>query len=63
MKPYSFTQPLCDRCWIEAHGITSVPVRMQRPEGEVCCNCGKGTRSGIYIRIDPQEARFPTLRP
>jgi hypothetical protein len=28
---------------------------------EVCVYCGNGTRSGIYVRIDPSTAPHPSL--
>lgn len=55
------TQPLCDFCWATRttdrgqHRLTG-PAR----QTEQCCLCGKWTRSGIYVRIDPTAVPYPT---
>ena len=57
---YSWTQPCCDACWSRING-DRIPHRViDRPE-EVCVHCNQYTTSGIYIRIDPATAPFPTL--
>ena len=59
---YSWTQPCCESCWW-GRNPRSAPVRV--PEDlqrtEECVYCGLHTDSGIYIRIDPEEARYPSL--
>lgn len=49
-----WTHPMCDQCWGERQP-GRVPHRLVEDvrEDEVCCFCGKETRSGIYVREDP----------
>ena len=60
---YSWTQPICTDCWGElnpdrpAHGLVDDACETER-----CVVCDRWTRSGIYIRIDPAIARYPSLR-
>jgi hypothetical protein len=56
---YSFTQPVCDVCWITDYPDKE-PMRLREAEPEQCCKCGEPTRSGIYIRVDPAKVAFPT---
>lgn len=48
MTPW--THAICDHCYSIRYDVT--PVRV-KPETETCCFCGKDTRSGIYVRQDP----------
>jgi hypothetical protein len=57
---YSWTQPACDKCWSERHPERG-PVRLKSPEVEQCVFCATRTDSGIYVRISPEEAPFPSL--
>lgn len=69
----NWTQSCCERCWIEDHyeiknvgdGETDVrirlPVVLKDPEIETCCKCGEPTIMGLYIRVDPNTVKFPTL--
>jgi hypothetical protein len=34
-------------------------IKGEYAENEICCDCGKTNRSGIYIREDPNKVRFP----
>lgn len=60
VKRYSWTQPVCIDCWHAEHpgdrGNALSPA-----EPETCCKCGVETRSGIYIRIDPETVAHPTI--
>lgn len=58
--PYSWTQPACTACWEELNPHRR-PVRLTKPEVDVCVYCGERTRSGIYVRIDPMHAPHPTM--
>lgn len=54
----SWSQPCCDDCWSAREN--SDPVRRVIPDTENCVYCGAVTESGIYVRIDPRVAPFPT---
>lgn len=69
----NFTQPLCDPCWLSIKGTWDetddgevvctdypIPLRVVGDALEQCCNCGRPTISGIYLRIDPDTVNFPT---
>lgn len=56
-----WTQPLCDYCWEDREGAR-VPSRLREPEEETCSNCGRLTRSGIYVRRDPATVKFPSSK-
>jgi hypothetical protein len=44
---------VCDDCWAEGEGW---PVRRQPAQAlEACCFCGAETRSGIHVRVHPDE--------
>jgi hypothetical protein len=59
----SWTQPMCDACWISSRGSDERPVRMHTDyrEPEQCAWCGRLTSSGIYVRIDPATMPYPTI--
>lgn len=57
---YSWTQPSCEGCWFGLNPARD-PVRMKVADVEHCVFCGHETTAGIYVRIDPAEARHPTL--
>jgi hypothetical protein len=57
---WSWTQPICEDCW-ETHYNGHIAHRLTKPETEVCVWCGKNNTSGIYIRVDPKYASYPTL--
>lgn len=56
---YSFTQPICASCYATRNPDRE-PVRIIDAQREGCVDCGEITYDGIYIRIDPQEAKHPT---
>jgi hypothetical protein len=56
---YSWTQPCCAFCWDKLNPGKS-PVTLRNPVTERCVHCGEDTVSGIYIRIDPAVANFPS---
>lgn len=60
MTGYSWTQPCCPECWIAEHAHRQ-PAALEAPEVEVCVYCGQPTAAGIYVRLDPAQASYPTL--
>lgn len=63
----TYTQPICERCWIndnttiEPDGVTiRRPALIGHPEIERCCLCGEPTVVGIYTRRDPHTVPYPT---
>lgn len=59
---YSWTQALCWRCWdrrFPDHPPNVLPE--EHIEVERCADCGRLTRSGIYLRCDPRTVRYPTI--
>lgn len=54
----NWNQPVCDDDW-EKRSPGREPYRLEDPDPEICCYCGKSTRSGIYVRIHPSEVPFP----
>ncbi len=67
----SWTQPICERCWIEQESendgkmITRirVPVRVTEPEICQCSWCGKLTIFGAFKRADPATVPYPAEKP
>lgn len=57
---YSWNQPICEQDWLLRYPHR-VPVRIKDAEEETCAYCGKVTDSGIYVREDPNEVRFPKI--
>lgn len=56
----TWTQAICAACW-EVREPGRVPVRVRgQAYAERCCDCGKATPDGIFMRIDPKTVRFPT---
>lgn len=57
----NWTQPQCGICWELTYGPTRTPYRLVKEyrQREVCCTCGRRTRSGIYIRVDPSTVPYP----
>ena len=49
-----WTHSICDSCWNIKEPIRE-PVHIMHGEIEICCFCGKETRSGIYVRYNPEE--------
>lgn len=58
---WSWTQPICDRCWQVFGDPTREPVRMSEELREIerCAWCGNGHKSGIYSRANPAEVPYP----
>lgn len=59
-KKFSWTQPQCQTCWKEQNGTRMATV-LKSAGKERCVTCGETTYSGIYIRIDPAKAAYPTI--
>lgn len=58
---YSWTQPICDDCWDEQRPDRPSP-RTETGEPEICSWCGLATMSGIYLRENPDNVRFPAVK-
>lgn len=56
---YSWNQAVCTSCWY-LHNPARTPVTLKDPGTEKCVFCGRETNSGIFIRIDPKIAPFPS---
>lgn len=53
----SWTHAVCIDCWnIRKPG--QEPVRIHNDDTQVCCDCGKDTTDGVYIREDPKKVMF-----
>lgn len=57
---YQWTQPQCEICF-RRDNPEKDPARLKSPESERCVTCGLWNQDGIYIRIDPAEAPYPSL--
>lgn len=58
---FSWSQPCCDDCWEQRNpGRTACAVI--DADKERCVYCNGETQSGIYVRIDPATAPYPTRR-
>lgn len=71
----SWTQPQCERCWIDANGEwdmandasetwqrlvgVRMPTKATEPPIERCSFCGAPTIVGIYVRADPASVPYP----
>ena len=55
----TWTHGLCESCWEifsqGLHGCYKEPLLVPEIQEDDCCMCGKITRSGIYIRWDPNK--------
>lgn len=70
----TWTQPLCEACWVgeqavftpdgEIIGLKRLPYRVSG-ESELfqCCECGKPTFVGVFVRRDPSVVPFPREDP
>lgn len=58
-KSYSWTQPLCPRCYHQG-SPGQPPATLNDRAGGKCCQCGELTGAGIYVRIDPATCPYPT---
>jgi transcriptional regulator with XRE-family HTH domain len=64
LKPptYGWQQPACLSCFTKyRHGDEPVVVVGRDPKTEKCVYCNKDTNDGIYIKISPRRANYPTL--
>lgn len=57
---WSWTQPQCKPCF-DRDNPGRKAVALRHAKVEICVSCGAGTQDGIYIRVDPKVARFPSL--
>jgi hypothetical protein len=56
----NWTQPICPGCYGKRHpGRKPMSVNGEMLILEMCCDCGKQTRDGIYFRADPRELSYP----
>ena len=75
MPNYSWNQPCCEKCWIEAYpilsddganliGVSRLPVMVigEARQLEQCSYCGDLTFVGIYQRDDPKTVAYPALK-
>lgn len=49
-----WTHAMCGFCWYLQRGPV-FPTRIVDSDVEVCCFCGTLTKSGIFIREEPDE--------
>jgi hypothetical protein len=61
----NYTQPICERCWIDREtspeGAIRMPVRKAESEVESCAFCGHLTIMGAYVRANPEVVPYPKL--
>lgn len=57
----NWSHAICDECWYERNPHRD-PVRIvaEFRDVEKCCYCGKVNESGIYIRSNPADVKYPT---
>jgi hypothetical protein len=48
----NWTHLICENCWRKREPKRE-PVRLINAEEEKCCFCGSLTKSGIYVRENP----------
>lgn len=56
---YSWMQPICDDCCDEREP-DRLPIALRDAPTERCVDCGRLTSIGVYIRVDPKAAKYPT---
>ena len=56
----SWNQPCCEYDWEKRHPNRQ-PVRVTDSKVEKCAWCGRKTVSGIYVREDPHNVKFPAM--
>jgi hypothetical protein len=61
MVRMSWTQAVCDKCWVKQEGDRR-PTRLKSAMVETCSYCGHPTASGIYKRDDPKSVAYPQMR-
>jgi hypothetical protein len=62
----SWTQPCCERCWINIVGRVEEGVRQPHLlasawQLERCSWCGEPTIIGLYVRHDPRQVPYPAV--
>lgn len=58
----TWTQPCCEDCWVVREGARRPHrVAAERFVDARCCFCGRTTRSGIFVRVDPATVSYPTV--
>jgi hypothetical protein len=58
---YAWDQPCCVACWY-LHHPARTPNSVRDSFGpETCVFCGRTAAAGIYVRIDPALAPFPSM--
>lgn len=55
----SWNQAVCDDCWKATRDWEPARVPELHRDTEHCSFCGEPTRSGIYVRQDPEQVKFP----
>jgi hypothetical protein len=50
----SWNHLLCEPCW-KKREPERVPVRVRLAPENPCCECGKATASGTYVRQNPAQ--------
>jgi hypothetical protein len=59
-----WTQSICYDCW-DKREPNRIPVRIRFSDDEfpdyveICCDCGRKTIDGIFIKDDPNKVNFP----
>lgn len=54
----------CTTCWNERNlSRQADPKRYTRGPEDTCCWCSKPTRSGIYVRYDPETVPCKGVHP
>lgn len=62
---YAFSQPQCERCWVDEAGLGPGDYTADGPETERasipqwCAWCGRQTWSPTYRNVDPRNVQFP----
>lgn len=56
MAQSPWTHTICEDCWNEKNPERTA-TKMEAGASEKCCYCSEYTRSGIYIRDDPNTLR------
>lgn len=57
---FGWTQPSCRECYVARNPGRDF-VALKNPDKEICVYCAKTTFAGIYVRIDPTKAPYPSL--
>ena len=55
----TWTQAICRVCYAKWYPDRGTPIRVLSEDTETCCNCGRATSEGIYVRADPKLVPFP----